>query len=84
MTVPRLRLGTRQSPLAMAQAEEARNRLCAAHGWSVEDVELVKVRTSGDKIQDRPLADIGGKGAMDARNWISGSPKGISMRRSIR
>jgi hydroxymethylbilane synthase len=58
---PRLRLGTRQSPLAMAQAEEARARLCAAHGWPESAIELVTVRASGDKIQDRPLADIGGK-----------------------
>lgn len=61
MTIPELRLGTRQSPLAMAQAEEARSRLCAAHGWPTDAVELVPVRASGDKIQDRPLADIGGK-----------------------
>lgn len=61
MNQPKLRLGTRQSPLAMAQAEEARARLCAAHGWGEDAVELVKVRASGDKIQDRPLADIGGK-----------------------
>ena len=45
----------------MAQAEEARARLCAAHGWSAADVELVPVEASGDKIQDRPLAEIGGK-----------------------
>lgn len=57
----KLRLGTRQSPLAVAQAEETRSRLCAAHGWGEDEVELVKVRASGDKIQDRPLADIGGK-----------------------
>ncbi|MDN3644815.1 hydroxymethylbilane synthase [Pontixanthobacter aestiaquae] len=57
----RLRLGTRQSPLAVAQAEETRRRLCEAHGWREDQVELVKVRASGDKIQDRPLADIGGK-----------------------
>src|SRR6187399_2626619 len=56
-----LRLGTRRSPLAMAQAEETRARLCAAHGWSEDAVELVPVEASGDKIQDRPLADIGGK-----------------------
>ena len=56
-----LRLGTRQSPLAMAQAEEARRRLCEAHGWPEAAVELVPVRASGDKIQDRPLAEIGGK-----------------------
>jgi len=61
MTEVRLRLGTRQSPLAVVQAEEARSLLCAAHGWPESAVELVKVRASGDKIQDRPLADIGGK-----------------------
>jgi hydroxymethylbilane synthase len=56
-----LRLGTRASPLAMAQAVEARERLCAAHGWPLESVEIVSVTASGDKILDRPLADIGGK-----------------------
>jgi len=58
---PLLRLGTRRSPLAMAQAEETRARLCAAHGWAEEQVELVPVIASGDKVQDRPLAEIGGK-----------------------
>jgi len=58
---PKLRLGTRRSPLAMAQAEETRARLCAAHGWQDSAVELVPVEASGDKIQDRPLAEIGGK-----------------------
>ena len=58
---PLLRLGTRRSPLALAQAEEARARLCAAHGWDAGAVELVPVVASGDRIQDRPLADIGGK-----------------------
>ncbi len=61
MIAPILRLGTRQSPLAVAQAEETRALLCKAHGWVPEAVELVKVRASGDIIQDRPLADIGGK-----------------------
>jgi len=55
------RLGTRRSPLAMAQAHEARARLCAAHGWDEASVELVPVLASGDRIQDRALADIGGK-----------------------
>ncbi|MGB3166101.1 MAG: hydroxymethylbilane synthase [Alteraurantiacibacter sp.] len=58
---PLLKLGTRQSPLAMAQAEETRRRLCNEHGWSEDAVELVPVVASGDKIQDRPLAEIGGK-----------------------
>src|SRR5690606_26523774 len=58
---PLLKLGTRRSPLAMAQAEETRARLCAIHGWQAEAIELVPVVASGDKVQDRPLADIGGK-----------------------
>lgn len=62
MTVtPILRLGTRNSPLAMVQAEEARRRLCEAHGWPTAAVELVPVVASGDKVTDRPLAEIGGK-----------------------
>lgn len=65
MTIPALqrplRLGTRRSPLAIAQAEETRARLIAAHGLAESDVELVTVTASGDRIQDRPLAEIGGK-----------------------
>ncbi len=56
-----LRLGTRRSPLALVQAEEARARLCAAHGWELEAVLLVPVTASGDKVLDRPLAELGGK-----------------------
>ena len=55
------RLGTRRSPLALAQAEETRARLCAAHGWDESAVELVPVVAGGDRVQDRPLAEIGGK-----------------------
>ena len=56
-----IRLGTRRSPLAMAQASEARARLCAAHGWDESAVDLMPLIASGDRIQDRPLAEIGGK-----------------------
>lgn len=45
----------------MAQAHETRARLCKAHGWDEGAVELVPVTASGDKVLDRPLADIGGK-----------------------
>ena len=56
---PPLKLGTRASPLAMAQAHEARDRLCAAYlGLKIE---IVPVTASGDKVLDRPLAEIGGK-----------------------
>jgi hydroxymethylbilane synthase len=55
-------LGTRGSPLALAQANETRRRLAEAHGWEIERIALQVIRTSGDKIQDRPLADAGGRG----------------------
>lgn len=61
MTRSTIRLGTRMSPLAMAQAHEARERLCAAAGMDHSAIEIVAVRASGDKVQDRPLAEIGGK-----------------------
>ena len=60
-STPIIRLGTRSSPLAMAQAYETRRGLCEAHGWREEQVELVPVVASGDKVLDRPLAEIGGK-----------------------
>ncbi len=55
-------LGTRGSPLALAQANETRQRLSEALGWEVERIEFRIIRTSGDTIQDRPLAEAGGKG----------------------
>jgi hydroxymethylbilane synthase len=55
-------LGTRGSPLALAQANETRRLLAAAQGWDEAAIALVVIRTSGDLIQDRPLAEAGGKG----------------------
>jgi hydroxymethylbilane synthase len=55
-------LGTRGSPLAMTQANEARRRLAEVRGWEIERIALQVIRTTGDRIQDRPLADVGGKG----------------------
>ena len=57
-----LRIGTRGSPLALVQARSVRARLAVALGVNEEAIELVIIRTSGDAIQDRPLADVGGKG----------------------
>ncbi len=57
-----LRIGTRGSALALAQAYETRDRLMAAHGLSEEAFEIEVIKTSGDRIQDRPLSEVGGKG----------------------
>jgi len=59
---PVLRIGSRGSPLALAQAHEVRRRLAAAAGLDLERIEIKVIRTSGDAIQDRPLAEVGGKG----------------------
>ncbi|MGD9811803.1 MAG: hydroxymethylbilane synthase [Sphingobium sp.] len=56
-----LRLGTRASPLAIAQVELVKAALLSAHGWADGDIEILPVTASGDRILDRPLADIGGK-----------------------
>ncbi len=55
------RLGTRGSALALTQANMVRDALCAAHGWPLDRIELVPIRTTGDRVQDRALAEIGGK-----------------------
>src|SRR3954470_16512720 len=57
-----LRLGTRGSPLALAQARMVREALAKAHGLDPERIAVEVIRTSGDRIQDRPLAEAGGKG----------------------
>jgi hydroxymethylbilane synthase len=55
-------IGTRGSPLALAQAREVRERLAAAHALAAERIELEVIRTTGDTIRDRPLTEAGGKG----------------------
>ncbi len=57
-----LRIGSRGSPLALAQAREVRARLAGAHRVAEDAIAIVTIRTSGDAIQDRPLAEVGGKG----------------------
>jgi hydroxymethylbilane synthase len=59
-----LRIGTRGSPMALRQTAIVRDRLIAAHPDLAEAgaVEIVTIRTTGDRVQDRLLAEIGGKG----------------------
>jgi len=57
-----LKIGTRGSPLALAQAHEARARLVAAFGLPEAAFEIVVIKVTGDAVQDRPLKEIGGKG----------------------
>lgn len=56
------RIGTRGSPLALVQAIETRDRLMAAHGLPQDMFEIVPLSTKGDRVTDRPLSEIGGKG----------------------
>ena len=66
MILPRpaspLKIGTRGSPLALAQAYETRSRLMQALELAEECFAIVVIKVTGDAIQDRPLKDIGGKG----------------------
>jgi hydroxymethylbilane synthase len=57
-----LRLGTRGSPLALAQARKVAAAIETAQRWPEGYVEVITLKTTGDKVQDRPLSEIGGKG----------------------
>ncbi len=57
-----LKIGTRGSPLALAQAHETRSRLMQAHGLPEGAFTIEVIQTTGDAVQDRPLSEIGGKG----------------------
>ncbi|GAA0153661.1 deaminase [Lithospermum erythrorhizon] len=59
-----IRIGTRGSPLALAQAHETRDKLITSHAELAEEgaIQIVIIKTTGDKILSQPLADIGGKG----------------------
>jgi hydroxymethylbilane synthase len=61
-SAPILRIGTRGSPLALAQAHMTRARLAGALGAPAERFEIKVIRTTGDIVRDRPLSEIGGKG----------------------
>ena len=66
MTVPVLRIASRGSPLALTQSRLVRSALAALHGWQTSALDeicpLIPIRTTGDRIQDRPLVEAGGKG----------------------
>src|ERR1700743_580491 len=61
-SISALRIGTRGSPLALAQAEETRARLEAAFPDLLGRIAIETISTTGDRVQDRPLSEIGGKG----------------------
>lgn len=60
-TATTLRVGSRGSPLALVQAREVVRRLAAARGLTADQIEIKVIRTTGDAIQDRTLAEAGGK-----------------------
>src|ERR1700759_1392026 len=66
MTSPIVRLATRGSPLALAQTHLVRASLADSHGWDESELDelcsILTFKTMGDRIQDRPLVEAGGKG----------------------
>jgi len=58
----KIRIGTRGSPLALAQAHQVADKLRAAHGLAPEQCQIVVIKTTGDRVTDRPLIEAGGKG----------------------
>ncbi len=57
-----VRIGTRGSPLALAQAHQVARELMVTHDRPETDFEIVIIKTSGDQVLDRPLSEVGGKG----------------------
>src|SRR3981189_1459750 len=66
MPLPVLRIASRGSPLALTQSHLVRSALAAVHGWESSALDeicpIMPIRTTGDRIQDRPLVEAGGKG----------------------
>ena len=62
MQAGKIRIGTRGSPLALAQAHQVADKLRAAHSLAPEQCEIVIIKTTGDRVTDRPLIEAGGKG----------------------
>ena len=75
-----LRIGTRGSPLALAQAHEARDRLMAAHGLPEAAFAIVVIRTTGDRVQDRPCPSSAARASSPARSRRRWSRAGSTSR----
>ena len=58
----KLKIGTRGSPLALAQALEVKKEIIKHHKLNDQSVEIISISTKGDRVTDRPLTEIGGKG----------------------
>ena len=61
-SAPFLRIGSRGSPLALVQARLVQKLLADAHGVALDRIEITTFTTSGDKLTDAPLSEVGGKG----------------------
>jgi hydroxymethylbilane synthase len=61
-SAPFLRIGTRGSPLALAQAHQVRRLIAEKHGIAEERIAVEVITTSGDRLTDAPLSEVGGKG----------------------
>lgn len=72
MTFASLRIGTRGSPLALAQTHIVRTKLALGHRIDLENLTVEVIKTTGDQIQDRPLSEAGGKGLF-TKNWTAPS-----------
>ena len=57
-----MRIGSRASPLALVQARAVQSLLAERAGLPADRIEIKTIRTTGDRVQDRPLAEAGGKG----------------------
>ena len=79
-----LRIGTRGSPLALAQAHEARDRLMAAHGLPEAAFAIVAIRTTGDRVQDRAAVRARRQGPLHPRDRGRRSSRGGSTSRCTR
>jgi hydroxymethylbilane synthase len=76
---PKLSVGTRGSPLALAQTHAVCDLLRKAHGFGQDDIEVCIIKTTGDTVQDRRLAEIGGKGLFTKEIEIALAAKEIDL-----